>query len=189
MKSLFLIALLPPEQLSEQIDGIRKECSEKYNVYAALKPPVHLTLYRTIHIEQHLEKHLEKVLMQATHRDPFTVTLENFDSFNNQTLFINCIKSPPLAALQKSISAIISRNRFDPREVKGGNTLFKPHITIAYRDVSPEIFPVMWDEYKSRKFKREFPVHAFTLLKHNGKQWQPVKHYNLVPQNESLTLF
>lgn len=187
MKNLYLIAILPPPQLSEQIDDIRKECAGKYNVKAALKPPVHITLFRPFFLEPERESWLIKLLLPATNQSCFEQKLENFDSFNMHVVFIRAIKNTYISSLQRNISAIINHNKIDPKEVKG-NTLFRPHITIAYRDIPPEVFPAVWEEYKNRKFKRDFMVDAFSLLKHDGKRWNLLRSYYL-KQSEALTLF
>ena len=68
--------------------------------------------------------------------------------------------------------------KIDPKEAKG-NTLFRPHVTIAYRDIPPEVFPAMWEEFKNRKFNRSFKVESFSLLKHDGKQWNLFREFHL----------
>jgi 2'-5' RNA ligase len=188
MKNLYLTAILPPAQLSEQIDDIRKECAERFNVKAGLKPPVHITLYRPFFLEQKREAHLVKLLLPVTDHVPFEQELENFNSFHMHTLFVRALKNPFLSSLQRSISSIMSRNKIDPREVKG-NTLFNPHITIAYRDIPPEVFPLMWAEYRDRKFKRSFTIDGFTLLKHDRKKWNIFREFRFKQKEEVLTLF
>ncbi|MBC7916041.1 MAG: 2'-5' RNA ligase family protein [Pyrinomonadaceae bacterium] len=177
--SLFLTAILPPSHLSEQIDDIRKELSERFKIYAALKPPVHITLFRPVNIEKSFGEQLVKLLKPVGYKHgPFRQDLLNFDSFNIQTLFIAGVKNPLLSALQKDIAAVFNKNKIDPREVKG-NTAFHPHVTIAYRDIPPDVFPEMWNEIKNRKFKRSFLIDHFTLLKHTGKEWKVFTEFPL----------
>jgi len=186
--SLYLTAVLPPASLSEEIDDIRKEISMKYNVFAALKPPVHITLYRPVNMPSKLEEHLIKLLKPLSYQhEPFAQQLENFDSFNNKTLFVHCEKQPLLNTLQKDVATVFNKNNIDPPDVKS-NSRFHPHVTIAYRDVSPEIFIQLWGEFKNRKFKRSFTVDRFTLLKHDGQRWQPIEEFFLNKPKE-LSLF
>ena len=186
--SLYLTAILPTPHLSEEIDDIRKELSERYQIFAALKPPVHITLYRPVSISQEFESHLIKLLQPVGYEHcPFTLNLLNFGSFNIQTIFISAEKNSLLSDLQKDVSAVFNKNKIDPKEVKG-NTTFHPHITVAYRDIPPEKFPLIWDELKNRKFKRSFIVDRFTLLKHDGKKWQPLKEFKL-QKSDDLLLF
>jgi len=177
--SLYLTAILPPQQLSEEIDDIRKEIAARFDVHAALKPPVHITLFRPVSMRADMEQHLIKWLKPVgTQHEPFTQELENFDSFNNKTLFIHCIKNTFIHNLQKDVATVFNKNKIDPREVKGSSR-FHPHITIAYRDVQPQVFETLWTEFKNRKLKRSFMVNHFTLLKHDGKKWQPFEEFQL----------
>jgi 2'-5' RNA ligase len=188
MENLYLTAILPPEQLTEQIDEIRKECAEKFNVKAGLKPPVHITLFRPFKLESEREEHLLKILNPVTYNyDPFEISLENFDTFHSHVVFIRVTRNKELLDLQHEISGIYNRNKIDFQEVKSRQS-FKPHITIAYRDIPAPIFPNMWSEYKDRKFKRRFLINHFTLLKHDGKRWQRFKDYYLKKEAE-LSLF
>lgn len=190
MESIYLLAIVPPEELSGQIDSIRKDCSEKFNVFKALKAPVHLPLFRTFTMDSSLEKHVYKLLIPLTHtHSPFDIELENFDCFNVHAVYIRALKSKQLGVLQKEISGIMNRSKIDPRETKTGNTLFIPHINIAYRDVTVETFPLMWEEYKNKKFKRSFKASCFTLLKHDFKQWNVLEEFKLLEAVPTLTLF
>jgi len=184
--SLYLTGILPPQHLSEEIDELRKEISAKYHVYAALRPPVHITLFRPVNMDAALEQHLIKWLkpIGGLHQ-PFKQELENFDCFNNKTLFIHCVNNQSLQNLQRDVAAVFNKNKIDPREVKGSSR-FHPHITLAYRDVKPNIFIPLWDEFKVRKLKRNFTADRYTLLKHDGKQWIPLENIPLNKTQESL---
>lgn len=180
MKSLYLLAILPPTDLSAQIDSIRKECSEKFEVYKALKPPVHITLYRPIFMEESFEKKFSTLMKEIGYSvKPFVQKLENFDEFNSQVVCIKALKNPELINLRQSIVSVFRKHRIDPKETTG-SLPFIPHITIAYRDVLPEVFPLVWHEYKDRKFKKQFLIDHFTLLKHDKKQWNILENFNFL---------
>lgn len=183
--TLYLTAILPPALLAEEIDNIRKEIADKYKIYAALKPPVHITLYKPLRLPSAQEEHLLQILKSVAFLHyPFEQKLENFDYFNNKTLFIDCVKEPKLDALQSNISELYYKNKIDADDVKS-NTSFHPHITIANRDITPDIFVPLWAEFKNRKLKRSFTIDRFTLLKHDGKKWQPLEDF-LLQKSEEL---
>lgn len=180
MSNLYLLALLPPPQLSEEIHAIRLECSEKFGVYKALRPPVHITLYRPFRTKQAFENQLNPLLQHGTAGiTSFTQELENFGSFSKKVVFINAIKSPELVLLHKVIVSIIRENHIDEQEDNQNIDVFNPHITIAYRDVSPKVFTKIWQEYKDRKFKRSFTADHYTLLKNEKGTWIPIEDFSL----------
>jgi 2'-5' RNA ligase len=188
MKSLYLTAILPPEELTQQIDEIRQECASRFNVKAALKPPVHITLFKPIKLESDREKELLQILQGIKHNhEPFKIELENFDTFNSRVVYIRVLKNHSLWDLEHQITKAYKHHQIDGQEV-GSNKAFHPHITIAFRDIAPATFPVMWAEYKNKKFKRAFVADHFTLLKHNGEKWLPFQNFEL-QKPEDLSLF
>lgn len=187
MRHLYLLALLPPKDLSEEIHSIRLECAEKFGVQKALRPPIHITLYRPFHVEQDFENELIRLLEQGTKGIPsFTQDLENFGTFKSQVVFINALKSPELMRLQEAIVSVIRHNQLDKQLDKKKDQPFHPHITIAYRDIPADLFPSIWGEYKDRQVQYSFKADHFTLLKHENSKWNEVRNFNLDSVGDSL---
>jgi hypothetical protein len=38
---------------------------------------------------------------------------------------------------------------------------------------------MIWEEYKDARFKRTFTIDHFSLLKHDGKQWNKINDFKL----------
>ena len=49
---------------------------------------------------------------------------------------------------------------------------FKPHMTIAYRDLTTAEFKRGWQVYQHKKYNARFIADRLYLLQHNGKEWQ-----------------
>ena len=176
MKQLYFIALLPPADLREEIHEIRMECSGKFGVYKALRPPVHITLYPPFRFEESYEKKLVQVIRQRT-RDlaSFPQVIENFGHFRKEVVFIKALTSPGLIKLQQTITGVFQTkgpDRFQSSE-------YHPHLTVAYRDVSPEKFKQIWAEYKDRQFSASFRAEGFSLLKHDKTSWNIIADFSL----------
>ena len=185
MRHLYLLALLPPKELSEEIHEIRLECAQKFGVQKALRPPVHITLYRPFHAEQAFEDELIRLLDQGTRGIPsFTQELENFGTFKSQVVFIKALKSPELIRLHEAIVSVIRKNHLDKQQDQQKDQPFHPHITIAYRDIPMDLFPAIWGEYKDRKMKFRFEAKQFSLLKHENSIWNLIKDFQLTDVDE-----
>lgn len=186
MRNLYLIATVPPEDISEEIDNIRKEFSRNYKCYAALKPPVHLTLREPFKLEIQEEAKLLRTLKGLSLRNqPFTQTLQNFDKFHKDVIYIKVEKVPLLNQLKIDIKNLI-KTHF-PLTEKEKHT-FKPHITIAYKDIPKDSFDIAFGEYQKITYSKQFVCNHFVLFKHDGKQWNKFADYKLegLPQQ---TLF
>jgi 2'-5' RNA ligase len=180
MASLYLIAVLPPEDLSRQIHEIRLQCAEKFGVQKALLPPVHITLYRPFKMERTYESKMIRLLNStASILCPFKQELVNFEAFDTHAVVIRALKNPEIMNLQRSIAAIFRKHEIDKLPPGSRNLSFRPHLTIAYRDITPEKFPMIWDEFKDARFKRTFNLNEFSLLKHDGKKWNTVIDFKL----------
>lgn len=190
MSSLYLIAILPNDDLSRQIHEIRVQCSEKFGVQKALKPPVHITLYRPFKIEDAFESKMIRLLQSsASGLHPFKQELENFEAFDTHAVVIRALKNPDIMKLQRSVASVFRKNEIDRLPPGTKNMPFRPHLTIAYRDILPEVFPMIWQEYKDARFKRTFTVDHYSLLKHDGKQWNKVTDFKLSLQVVQPELF
>ena len=171
MKFLYLLAILPPPDVSLKIDTIRKECAEKFGVVKALRPPVHITLYKPVWMEESREPELKAQLKEiTTDRTPFRQKVRNFGKFGKNVVYINAINNPGLDQLHNVIWKTIRQMNLDPKS-PDLPTSFHPHFTIAYRDVSPELFEQIWSFYQQQVFEADFIADRFSVLKHDGKKW------------------
>ena len=180
MKSLYLIAILPPPEVAQRIDHIRKECSEKYQVFKALKPPVHITLYKPVWIGSDREALLiESMRLVGRGSRSFTLNVENFARFDKRVLYLKALSNPEIVALQHQIATVFRDQSFDKNAKIDQH--YHPHFTLAYRDITPDKFDEIWKEYKDRKFSENFSVVQFSILKHDGKKWQVLEDLSLNP--------
>lgn len=182
MKHNYLIAILPPPELSLLIDEVRKTCSENFKVYKALRPPVHITLLFLPNIDDASEIQLINSLEAARNFKPFIQDLENYDAFiDNEVVFIKALVNKEITSLYRNIKKIVGAASKDLR------SQISPHITIAYRDLKDK-FPSIHEYYKKERFEASFQVDHFTLLKHDRIQWNILKHYNSRPGDEQMEL-
>lgn len=178
MQDLFFIAILPPSAISKDIDGIRKQCSLEHQVYSALKPPVHITLIPPFKLDPTLQNKLIASLEQSRNFLPFMQELRNYDGFPPKVVFINAIKNPGITGLHKMLKENL---KIYSKESAGS---INPHITIAYRDVDPNIYDQIMEVYNKRRFHAHFMVDKFALLKHDGEKWNLFKEFESRPLQE-----
>jgi 2'-5' RNA ligase len=182
MQDLFFIAILPPSLISKDIDDIRKQCALEYQVYSALKPPVHITLIPPFHLASKLEDKLISSLQQCRNFQPFTQELRDYDGFPPKVAFINAVKTPGITALHKMLREHVKKF------LKESPGSINPHITIAYRDVEPPVYKKIMEVYSKRRFRALFTVDKFALLKHDGKKWNLFKEFESRPGEDQYKM-
>lgn len=190
MENLFLVCLVPPISIIEDIDEIRKFISEKFNVYESLKRPAHITLYNPVKLTSLAQEEcFFSALDRAAYSAPFNQVLKNFNAFPEHTFYLDVEQNESIMNLKsainkelKSLALVSSIETFK----------FTPHLTLAFKDVKPEVFRTIITDFKDRRFKRQFNVNGFSVYKHIDKKWQPFKEIAFKPPTEKpkpLSLF
>jgi len=175
MENLFLVCLVPPVSVVEDVDEIRNYISDKFNVHESLKRPAHITLYPPVKLSsQEAERKFFNALEAASYLKAFSQVLKNFNAFPEHTFYIDVEQNEGIMNLEKQI-----RKELLPLKLlnKSSGNKFNPHLTLAYRDIKPPVFKEILIDFKDRKFKREFQVSSFSVYKHIDKRWQPYKEF------------
>jgi 2'-5' RNA ligase len=96
--------------------------------------------------------------------------LSGFGAFPPRVIYVDVVKTPELMALQSSLKAYLEANlglEIDPTR----SHPFVPHMTVAFRDLTPEAFKRALPQFRNRSLYYEFTTSHLTLLHHNGQNW------------------
>ena len=168
---LHLWAIVPPADIAQEIDDLRKEFSVNFQCFKALKPPVHLTLYTLFKSTiPDVESRIEPLSRWISRQPAFSLELKNFNFFEyNRVVFIDVVANPDIKALNAGLS-------HETKKLlalsESGKPQYHPHFTIGYRDISPEIFPQVKQAYNRRLFHAVFDVEHVCLFRHNRVKWE-----------------
>lgn len=186
MKSLYFVAILPPKSIEEKIDSLRKEFSDTYKSYEALKSPIHLTLKEPFTLDIKDEALLIRKLdgLSFIHQ-PFEQELKDFDRYQKYTIYIKANKCAEINSIKKNMKKVFKDYFFN---VQQDQMPFNPHYTIVYRDIPEKTFDLAWEDYQQKTFEANFTCTHFTLLKHNGTRWVTKQDFKLRAQPQQ-TLF
>jgi 2'-5' RNA ligase len=171
-KQNYFIALLPPEPIKTEVTRIKEYCRDRYQTKAALRSPPHITFHPPFSWESNRLDQLKQSLTQFASAQPqVTVDLDGFATFPHQVIFIEVERSPELLALHTKLAQHLQENLglVDP---KAKTRPFKPHMTIAFRDLGKAEFKSAWAEFQTRSLSYDFLADTLTLLVHDGRQWQ-----------------
>ncbi len=179
MKNLYFIAILPPEKISQDARNFQQQAADLFHSRRALRNPPHITLIPPFHLPQKgpfakpqtLKKRLKAFAERPDIRALFSnlqIELEDFGFFPPRVIFIRVKNNPNLnkiqAELQKSTADLTG---FTPEKKRP----FRPHLTIAYRDLRREVFPPAKRHFEKLHYRATFPAQNLTLLIHKDGQW------------------
>lgn len=181
-EKLFFIAILPPHDIMAEVTAFKEDMRQNYNSGKALKVLPHVTLKAPFKLNveecENVHEWFKRIAVPAK---PIIITLNNFGSFSsrdNKVIFVEPVITQPLQALQKSIIECF-RSTYPHINMSAHEDSFKPHMTIAYRDLTPENYEKAWAVYKNKQYHAEFTCSSFCLLEHNGQKWQVVQEHLL----------
>ena len=170
-KALYLLALLPPEPVFAQTWALKQEVHRRTGSRNAVRLPPHITLLPPQHHPDDFEAKCAATLAEfAATQPPFAVGLNGFAWFDDRTLFVRVSEAGPLAAFHKALLAWCAAHL---PEIVPERRPFTPHLTLATRDLPPAQVPALRQLFAEREYAAAFQVHALTLFRHDGRQWQP----------------
>jgi len=177
MNQRFFIALLPPDSMQDEVRQIQYDFRDRYSTQATLKSPPHITLIPPFELSsdrlEPLQIELEKF---AKTRSSFTINLSGFAAFPPRVIYLNVVSNPILSRLYVDIAATLANN-LDIHNPYASRP-FVPHMTVAFRDLTPENFKLAWSEFSDRQIDFEFEVINLTLLAHDHKKWNVLSNFS-----------
>jgi 2'-5' RNA ligase len=170
-KQLKLIAIVLPEPLFSMVREEQNFIAKTWGCRQALRVPPHITLIPPLSVKEKESKEIESVTKEvAAHRKPFTMKITGYDTFSPRVIFLKPNFPYELGLLYNSLrDSIIPKipqalNRYPDES-------FHPHITLAYRDLTPDQFKEMWRHYKNKKAKYLFDVNQISILVNTEDGW------------------
>lgn len=177
---MHFIALIPDRKLRLRANNIKKDFW-RFESSKALEVYSHFTLKTPFKCSEGAkEKVLSWFSEMRLQQKPFHVYLNGFGAFHNKhnpVVYINPVPNKELVKMQREL--MIAFDNVLPNKIHSLDKSFKPHMTVAYRDLTPENFSRAWQEYNDKPFYDVFDVHSIYLLEHDWKKWNVIATHKL----------
>jgi 2'-5' RNA ligase len=171
-KQLYFIALIPPSPFYEEAQLLKEHFRDRYDSKGSLNSPPHITLHMPFQWKEAKEEKLIKALSKfSSGRKSFSVSFNDFSCFAPKVISIDIKPSELLHTLQHELHRLC-KTELNLFNAQYRDLPFHPHLTLAFRDLKKDQFPIAWQEFKEKKFSGEFTIDKITLLKHDGKHWK-----------------
>lgn len=168
--SLYFIAVVPHKELRQKARVFSKDFAERFNSIKSFENFPHITLIKPFHFDENQEEILMGNFSEMNLKSsPFEVILKNFGCFPNKdkpVIFIKPESSTELQLLYDEVQPMMKFHSY---------AKIHPHLTVAYKDLSPENFQKAWAEYQTKTFEDSFLVDKICLFKHENKKWNLLK--------------
>ncbi len=165
------MALLPPPAIQAAAAALQQELSDRFASRAAQKSPPHITLHPpfTWPLAQLPDLTLALTTF-AAQQQAVPITLDGFGAFPPRVIYIQVARSPGLLQLQQDLAQWLTAT-YGIQAQRSAGRRFTPHLTVAFRDLTPANFQLAWLELAERSFAAEFMSTDLTLLRHTGQHW------------------
>jgi 2'-5' RNA ligase len=173
--SVYFIAVIPPDPIEKKITELKNEVAKRFGSSHALKAPPHITLHMPFKWKDKKLEKLKSVINQINGElEPFEVELKDFDFFEPRVVFVDVVPTVQLEKLQHDVILKCKRELLlDNANYK--NRAFRPHMTIAFRDLKKSRFYEAQTYFKIMKFDVVFWSTQISLLKHDKKKWEVIE--------------
>ena len=166
----YFLAIVIPEPILGQIEGIKLELQKDYGLTGGLRSPAHITLHRPFVWKEEKETELIQKLGKFNFTNSFTLQLTNYNWFEPRVIYIDVLPNSTLNELYQGLK------KYAKQELKLFNEVndkrgFHPHITIAFRDLRKLMFYELQNKFKNETFANTFDYKGFSLLKYE-KSWE-----------------
>lgn len=167
----YFIALLLPEPLKYKVTQIQQHFAQQYASCKALNSPPHITLQPPFEqVPEQTELLAQTLQVFAEEFSPVPVCLSGFGAFSSRVIYLNVLSTFELVRLQSELTTTLAQI-LGSRHPKVEQRRYVPHVTVAFRDLTPANFAASWSIWQKQPFKANFVAPALGLLKHNGQLW------------------
>ncbi|MBK8506519.1 MAG: 2'-5' RNA ligase family protein [Saprospiraceae bacterium] len=169
-KSLYFIALIPPNEIRNQVEAYRNIMADQFQSKQALKSPAHITLIPPFYWSDDRYEQIKLDLAHwASQKVPFEIQLFNFSHFEPKVLYVDVLPNPTLVGLQGDLQEYF-KDKWDIDVHR--NKVFHPHMTIAFKDLKIDQFYNAWQYLMKEDFSATFLVDKISVLQYSNQKWE-----------------
>ena len=167
--SMYFLAIVCPSELDDKVQKHKQWLQKNFGCVNALKSPAHITLIPPFWWKTDEEQMLRQWLHGFKPYDPFVIETNGIDTFGKNVLFIDVLSSTQLLAMHYAIQQHFATR--SGARIKTDNRSFRPHITLATRDIKPGDMEKAIIFLTTKISHMKFQCKGISLLKLSEGKW------------------
>ncbi len=165
---MYYIAWVLEGEIACEIRAKQELACERFHSCKALRSPPHVTIVPPFYHPPDREEELSDVIMRWSIKVPgFDWELSDYSHFDKRVIYAR-IKGPEwLSEYRKKL--------FEELNILLPKRAFRPHVTVAFRDLKREQFTPAWRYFSSQKLRAVLRQNKVSLLRHTGSKWEIIR--------------
>lgn len=174
-QKLYFVAIVPTNPVQQEIMQFKEDAKNMFLSSRSLNSPAHITVIPPFNLALSEESKLASDISSSLGkiRDIY-IELNGFGHFGNKVIYVNVAENQFITdinkKLKKGLEVYLSAE-------KNQNTKFHPHITVAFKDLMPEIFKTAWNYFSEIDYQRVCNIDSIELLRHENRMWKIVQSF------------
>ena len=169
---MYYIAWVLSGEAARHISRLQQYACDTFDSCRAMRSPPHVTIVPPFHFPVVKEEILTDLVMKWSATLPsFDWQLDGFHHFKNHTIYAQA-KGPVELPVWR-------RKLFEKLGKTPHRASFVPHVTIAFRDLSPERFVEAWRYFSGLPLQLSCRQDHVSILRHNGDHWEECSKFCL----------
>ena len=163
-KRRFFVALLPPSEVQSRVNEVKGVIRDRFDSKAAFRSPPHITLHAPFEWPVSAIDRLQDSLSKFAYTQaPIPISLDGFNAFAPHVIYIDVVKSADLMAIHPKLLTHLEADitLVSQQERKRA---YVPHLTVAFRDLKPNMFRKAWAEFHRQEFHADFAASHLSLF-------------------------
>lgn len=163
-------AIIPGDPVQAEVMAFKREAASVLHTSRALRSPAHITVIPPVRLGLEDAVSIDQVISTLHHgQDPFPVVCHGFDSFPTRVLYVGIPDQECLVGTYAGRIHALLNDKLPDLSLR--NRPYRPHMTIAFRDLTEEAFLQGQKHFAERRYHREWMADGIWRLDHHGHRW------------------
>ena len=185
-QNLYAIAAIAPEPIHSEVIEMQMHFETDYHSKATMNVAPHITFIPPFTQSSEKESDIFNFLKKfASKHKPIELSVNGFTTFGIGVIYAAFDKNEALKNLEKQLN-LSFRKQF--KIETGASFPFVPHITLAFKDLTPAMFELAWKEFQDKLYRRKWMMNDVALLRFDGKLWNVIETAELGTGADELEL-
>ena len=168
---------MPGTPVQQEIMRYKEDVKILFLSSRSLNSPAHITLIPPFNLFLSDENKLAADIISSLEKTKeFYLELNDFGHFGQKVIFVDVANNQNIIDVNKQLKKGLE---FYLGTEQIQNDRFNPHITVAFKDLRPEIFPLAWKYFSEIEYHRVIKIDSIQLLRHENTIWRIVRSFKL----------